>query len=85
MDAQEIIESTTFYGCGDEAYEEWRLMCHLCYRLSFYGDSERIDILLKWIVEDAKRSKITFDQNVANGQIEESYSGVYDSKDGIFE
>lgn len=53
---QDIVENTKFYGCGDEAYENWSLLCHLCQQMATY-DLSRAQVIVKWIVKDAAFSK----------------------------
>lgn len=51
------VASTTFYSCGDEGYELWQTMCHLCYQLVGLAHDDKARVVLKWIVESAEDSR----------------------------
>jgi len=56
---RKAVEEIVFYGTGDEAYEDWQKLCRICYELanSDARDTDRAEIVLVWIRQDAEHSK----------------------------
>jgi hypothetical protein len=48
------VEALKFYGCGDEAFEDFCEICHLCYKMS--DDPTKAEILYQWAKEAADYS-----------------------------
>ena len=59
---QERIESLTFYGTGDEAYELFSATCLLCYNMFGLGSLGKAEILCAWAEEMAYESR-AYDSN----------------------
>ena len=78
---KQAVESTIFYGTGDEAYEEWKIACELCAMYAQYAGifKNRAEIMLAWIIEDAKQSKQNMEILLEKGWIKE-----YDAVPGVF-
>ncbi len=51
---QERIESLTFYGTNDEAYELFQATCRFAYLMWGYGgDNEKAELVVQWAEEQA--------------------------------
>lgn len=64
---QEIIESLTFYGTGDEAYELFQITCALSHKMWGLSETAKSLILAEWAQEQA----------------EESFNSYFDFYDGM--
>jgi len=69
------VTDAVFYGCGDEAYEQWSTMCLLCYQLCSLGDLERGKVVLGWIEEIAEENKKWYKEEYGELNPEDSQNG----------
>lgn len=76
QELEKVVENTLFYGTGDEAYENWTLLCHTCQNLANYGNIEEANIVLSWILKHAQESKDWCECALQDGNIDD-YDAVY--------